>query len=67
VLGVEPRALGYLHAWQVLYYGLYPTPLKLLFLLLQYWGLNSGPTPEPLFQPFFCEGYFFFFCRGWRG
>jgi hypothetical protein len=24
----------------------------------QYWGLNAGPTPELLHQPFFVMGFF---------
>jgi hypothetical protein len=49
----------------------YPVPLSLTFFFLQYWGLNSGPspwaTPPTLF---FCEGFFKIvshrtLCPGW--
>jgi hypothetical protein len=28
------------------------------FFALQYWGLNSGPPPWTLHQPFFVKGFF---------
>jgi hypothetical protein len=29
-----------------------------LFIYLQYWGLNSGPTPRATPPALFCDGYF---------
>jgi hypothetical protein len=31
--------------------------LTVIFFFLWYWGLNSGPSLEPLHQPYFVIGF----------